>query len=143
LLVDNTPEGIELQIEKHQIKAAEAKHAEDAFCAKLSRLGSDYLREDQQRAEIVLTPDVRFEEPTFICSHLCFWLEYKNYFGFRANLFVARQSKKQYWKYVTQIGPGAVVYKLGFETGHVNIDGVVTFREKEVLHDLRTRALRS
>jgi hypothetical protein len=56
---------------------------------------------------------------------------------------MARQSKKQYQKYATQIGPGTVIYKLGFEIGHVNIDGVMVFREKEVLHDLRTRTLRN
>ena len=73
---------------------------------------------------------------------MCTWLEYKNYFGFRSNPFVASASKKQYQKYAAQIGPGAVVYRLGFESGHVNIDGVMTFREKEVLQDLEMGSLR-
>ena len=55
---------------------------------------------------------------------------------------MAPASKSQYQKYGAQIGPGAVVYRLGFESGHVNIDGVMTFREKEVLQDLEMGSLR-
>lgn len=47
----------------------------------------------------------------------------------------------QFRKYATQIGPGAVVYKLGFETDHVNINGVMTYREKEVLQGLEMKTL--
>jgi hypothetical protein len=61
---------------------------------------------------------------------------FKNYFGFRENPFVASKNKKHFQKYATQIWPGAVVYRLGFETDHVNIDGVMTFREREVLQNL-------
>ena len=135
LPIDNTPYGIALRTEKHQVKAAEAKFAEDSFCVALSRCGLKYIRESQQQGE-TSTPDIRFENPTIICGHLCFWLEFKNYFGFRKNPFVASKNKKQFQRYATQIGPGAVVYKLGFETGHVDIDGVMTFREREVLRDL-------
>jgi hypothetical protein len=136
LPVDNTPHGTALRVEKIRIKAAEAKNAEDSFCAELSQRGLTYLREGQQQGE-ASTPDVRFLQPTSICGHSCLWLEYKNYFGFRANPFISSKNKKQYRKYAAQIGPGAVIYKLGFETGHVDIDGVMTFREKEVLQDLR------
>jgi hypothetical protein len=135
LPTDDTPYGIALRTEKHQIKAAEAKCAEDSFCVALSRLGLKYIRESQQQGE-ASTPDILFRKPTIICGHLCFWLEFKNYFGFRENPFVASKNKKQFQKYATHIGPGAVVYKLGFESDHVNIDGVMTFREKEVLQDL-------
>jgi len=135
LPIDNTPYGIALRTEKHRVKAAEAKCAEDGFCIALSRCGLKYIRESQQQGE-ASTPDVLFRNPTIICGHLCFWLEYKNYFGFRANPFVASKNKKQFQKYATQIGPGAVVYKLEFEIDHVNIDGVLSFREKEVLQDL-------
>jgi len=143
LPIDNTPQGLALRTEKHRIKRAESQQAEDAFCMELSRLGHVYLREQHQQGVGAVTPDVRFETPIPICGHLCLWIEYKNYFGFRSNPFIAAQNKKQYQRYATQIGPGAVVYKLGFETGHVDIDGVMTFREKEVLHDLKTRAWRN
>ncbi|KAF4633640.1 hypothetical protein G7Y89_g4481 [Cudoniella acicularis] len=129
LPIDDTPHGIALRTEKLRIKAAEAKHAEDSFCAELSQRGLIFLRESQQQGESS-TPDVRFQQPISICGHLCMWLEYKNYFGFRENPFIASKNKKQYHKYATQIGPGAVVYKLGFEIGYVNIDDVMVFREK-------------
>ncbi len=139
---DNTPQGVALRIEQDRIKRAESQQAEDAFCMELSHLGYVYLREHQQGPGVV-TPDVRFQTPVPICGHLCWWIEYKTYFGFRSNPFIAKKNKRQYKKYATQIGPGAVVYKLGFEIGHVDIDGVMTFREKEVLHDLKTRILRT
>ncbi|TAQ84811.1 hypothetical protein B7494_g6870 [Chlorociboria aeruginascens] len=140
LPVDNTPNGIALRTEKSRVTAVKAKDAEDSFCAALSRRGLRYLRESQEQGE-ASTPDVRFEQPTFICGHLCSWLEYKNYFGFRANPFLASKNKKQFRRYATKIGPGAVVYKLGFETGHLNIDGVMTFREEDVLQDLEMKCM--
>jgi hypothetical protein len=39
-------------------------------------------------------------------------------------------------RYASEIGSGAVVHKLGFETDHVAIAGVHSFREAEVLHSL-------
>ncbi|KAG9230854.1 hypothetical protein BJ875DRAFT_138783 [Amylocarpus encephaloides] len=136
LPTDDTPQGVALRIEQHQVKAAKAKFAEDSFCAELARLGYKFRRESQQEGE-ALTPDIRFEEPIYVFGQLCWWLEFKNYFGFRKNPYVAVKDRRQFLKYATQIGSGAVVYKLGYETSHVNIDGVVTFREKEVLQGLR------
>lgn len=135
--VDNTPKGIEARKEKDRIRAAEAKSAEDDFFAQFSRLGYDCLNEDQQKGLSTVTPDVLFREPTSICGHLCSWLEYKDFFGFDANPFVAPKNKKQFRKYAEQLGPGAVVYRLGFETGHVDIEGVKVFREAEVRQNLR------
>jgi hypothetical protein len=54
---------------------------------------------------------------------------------------MAANTKKQLKKYATQIGPGAVVYKHGYKTGHLAIEGVMSFREKEVLQSLRRKAL--
>ncbi|KAG9228201.1 hypothetical protein BJ875DRAFT_508634 [Amylocarpus encephaloides] len=138
LPTDDTPEGIALRIEQHQVKAAKAKSAEDSFCGELTRLGYKFPRESQQEGEVV-TPDIRFDEPIFVLGQLCWWLEFKNYLGFRKNLYVVVKDKKQFLKYATQIGPGAVVYKLGYETSLVNIVGVATFREREVLQGLRKR----
>ncbi|KAL5325413.1 hypothetical protein ACEPPN_006538 [Leptodophora sp. 'Broadleaf-Isolate-01'] len=136
----DTPEGIALRKEQIRVRAAKAKFAEDSFCAELTRLGYKFRRESQQEGEAV-TPDIRFDEPISVFGQLCWWLEFKNYFGFRKNPFVAAKDKRQFLRYATQIGPGAVVYKLGFETSHVNIEGVVTFREKEVLQGLRLQIL--
>lgn len=137
---DDTVEGIAIRAERHRIKAAEARCAEDDFCTELARFGYIFHREDQQAGNVV-TPDVLFQKPILICGHLCLWLEYKNYFGFRSNPFVAASTKTQLRRYATQIGPGAVVYKHGYETGHLAIDGVMTFLEKEVLQHLRRKAL--
>ena len=71
-----------------------------------------------------------------VVGHLCQWLEYKNFFGFRENPYVGPRNKKQLRKYATQLGPGAVVHALGFETGHIDIEGVKAFREKEVRQSL-------
>ncbi|CZT13841.1 uncharacterized protein RAG0_17333 [Rhynchosporium agropyri] len=140
LPTDDTVEGIALRTEQSRVKAAKAKFAEDSFCMDLTRLGYKFRRESQQEGEAV-TPDIRFDEPISVLGELCWWLEFKNYFGFRKNPFVAAKDKRQFLKYATQIGPGAVVYKLGFETSHVNIEGVVTFREKEVLQGLRSQTI--
>jgi hypothetical protein len=45
---------------------------------------------------------------------------------------VGPSNKKQFRKHATQLGPGAVVYALGFETGHIDMEGVKVFREKEI-----------
>ena len=66
-------------------------------------------------------------------------MEFKDFFGFRANPFLASQNEKQLRKYAAQIGQGAVVYKLGFETDHMNIEGVNILREEEVLMNLATQ----
>lgn len=100
LPVDNTVEGIAIRTEKHRIKEVEAKRAEDNFCTELLRSSHVFLREDQQLGNAV-TLDVLFQKPTPICGHLCFWLEYKNYFGFRSNPFVVASNKKQLLRYAT------------------------------------------
>jgi hypothetical protein len=121
LPADNMPLGEAKRI----VRQAEAKCAEDAFVAGFDHLGFDYVTEDEQKQKglSILTPDIRFNKPTLVCGHLCLWLEYKSFFGFRANPYVSRSNKKQFRRYAIEIGPGAVVYKLGFETGHVDIEG--------------------
>lgn len=55
-------------------------------------------------------------------------------FGFQSNIFVASTNKRQCQKYAAYIGPGAIVYRLGFESGNADIDGVMAFSEKELAH---------
>ncbi|KAH8797816.1 hypothetical protein F5884DRAFT_864174 [Xylogone sp. PMI_703] len=106
LPVDNTANGIAARKEKQRLRAAEAKQAEKEFLENFKRLKYDYLNEDEQRAISLLLQ-------IFDSIHLLF-------------------SKK----YTVQIGPGAVVYRLGFETDHIKIEGVKCLREKEVLESL-------
>jgi len=122
LPADNTPQGVAKRMEREMVWKAEAKSAEDAFLADFKRLGYGYLNEDDQKGLMTLTPDIRFNEPTLVCDHLCWWVEYKNFFGCRANPYVASSNKKQFRRYAMETGPGAVVYKLGFETGYVDIE---------------------
>jgi len=136
LPADKTPEGVAVRVERDKARAAEAKAAERAFYADFSRFGYRCMCEDEQRGLSVLTPDILFDEPTLICGHLCQWLEYKSFFGFRRNPFVGPSNKKQFRKYTEQLGPGAVVYALGFELGHIDIEGVKAFREKEIRQSL-------
>jgi hypothetical protein len=43
--------------------------------------------------------------------------------------FVGPSNKKQFRKYAIQLGFSAVVYRLGYETDHLDIEGVKAFRE--------------
>ena len=133
---DNTPQGIQARAEKNRRRADKAERAEQHFVAFFTRLGYRFLSEAQQKGFSNATPDILFAEPILICGCLCRWLEFKDFFGFRANPFIAASNKRQLQKYATQFGPGAVVYKLGFETDHLNIECVTAFREKEVLESL-------
>jgi hypothetical protein len=133
---DNSPQGLLARQEKQEEKTPKALSAEAAFLENFTKLGYQFLGESQQKELMASTPDMRFLKPTLICGHLCLWLEYKHFFGFRANPFVASKNKKQFKRYAAEIGPGIVVYKLGFESEHLNIDGIRTFRENEVLLSL-------
>ncbi|KAK2734549.1 hypothetical protein FQN57_001654 [Myotisia sp. PD_48] len=109
-----------------------ASLSEDCFVESIRSFGFKLLSEKQQkRWDFSSTPDIRFLSPTFICGHLCVWLEYKSYFGSEAK---RSNEMEQLERYATEIGPGAVVYRLGIQEGYwPNIDGVVAFREKDVL----------
>lgn len=134
---DNSPQGLQLRQEKNKQKNERAKLAESTLIAALP--AGPWLDEDQQnKLALSPTPDVRFSKPTIVFGVECHWIEYKNFFGFKKNPFVASKNKRQYRKYVTELGPGIVVYRLGFEVGlldinGVPIDGVRIFREKEFL----------
>jgi hypothetical protein len=121
-------------------RSKQAKIAEDTFVESLSSKGLIFTRELDQRSaaealgeRAVNTPDIKFTLPVVICGMKCCWLEFKDYFGFPENPFVAQSEKRQFRKYVTALGPGAVVYSLGFQCGYPNIEGVWVFRAREVL----------
>ncbi|OJJ42651.1 hypothetical protein ASPZODRAFT_28978 [Penicilliopsis zonata CBS 506.65] len=110
---DTTPEGKAESKIRMQKKRQEAEVAEALFIDRVRASGCLFLTQAEQKAvQLRLTPDVRFLEPVSIDGHLCHWLEYKNFFGFRANPFVASKVKKQLKNYASTLGPGAVVTDL-------------------------------
>ncbi|KAK5111166.1 hypothetical protein LTR85_012248 [Meristemomyces frigidus] len=146
---DRTADGTLRRQEKAAKKAQRAADAEFAFVDLLLSVDKELLREEEQKEQIRAlvergtleivrsTPDVRFSRETSVCGITCRWLEYKNTFGFRSSPFVAAKDKKQFAKYASTFGPGMVVYKLGYERNHIQIEGVHCFREKEVVDWLR------
>ena len=80
-----------------------------------------------------MTPDVLFDTPTMIFGHMCRWIGYKNTFGFKSSPYVHSKNKSQFQRYVTQLGEGAVVYKLGYECGPNTLPGVQICREAEAI----------
>lgn len=142
---DNTPEGRQMRRQKEQEKAEHARKAEDDFVEQIRQFQPAMLDETEQKQQISAaqeagnisivraTPDVLFIRPTEINGIICHWIEYKNSFGFKQNPFVQQKIKKQCRTYASLFGPGIIVYKLGFEELLLNIEGVYTFREREVL----------
>jgi len=134
-----------LRLEKEREKARKANEAERAFVNRLLSLYHALLGEEEQRRRIrairdagtqpsiTSTPDVRFSKPTILCDKTCHWVEFKNNFGFRSNPFIAPKNKKQLSRYASELGPGMVVFKLGYESNHLQLSGVHCFREVEVL----------
>ncbi|GAA3304362.1 hypothetical protein GCM10020218_103770 [Dactylosporangium vinaceum] len=138
---DNTIEGKAEAKQRVQKKMEQALLTEMSFIDQLRHFGYQFMTErEQKESQLNPTPDIRFIEPIIIHGHLCHWLEYKNYFGFKANPFIASKNKKQLKKYASELGSGAVVYKLGFEIDHIVATGICSFREAEVLHFLGHRS---
>lgn len=132
---ENTPEGRLEAKERIQQKMERARLHEMSFVDQTRNFGHQILAEDEQKKlQLRPTPDIRFLDPVLIHGHLCHWIEYKSYFGFKANPFIASKNKKQFEKYASELGSGAVVYKLGFEIDHIVVPGIRVFREAEVLH---------
>lgn len=44
------------------------------------------------------------------------------------------------WREFRSPGPGTIIYRLDFESDHVNIDRVMTFHEKEILKSVQSRS---
>jgi hypothetical protein len=110
---------------------------EVAFVNQVRDLGYEIpTKKEQRKGQLRSTPDIRFLEPILIDEHLCHWIECKTYFGFKSNPFIASKNKKQLKRYASEIGSGAVVYKLGFEIDHIVLAGIHSFREAEALHYL-------
>jgi hypothetical protein len=89
--------------------------------------------------QIRATPDVLFVEPTDINGVVCHWIEYKNMFGFKQNPFVQSKIKQQCRRYALLFGSGIVVYRLGFESSLLNLEGVHVMREQEISLWIRPR----
>ena len=137
--VEQARERAENQRQRSQL----AQVAEDSFAERVASKGYSFEREADQRAvmmsttgRMMATPDIRFRSPILICGFGCAWLECKHYFGFPANPFIAAKEKRQMKRYITEIGPGALVYAVGFQFDYPNIKGLAVFRAEELLRDL-------
>ncbi|KAJ5194077.1 hypothetical protein N7491_001413 [Penicillium cf. griseofulvum] len=87
---ESTPEGKLEAKERMQQKMERAFLREMAFVDQTRDFGHQILTEDEQKKlRLRPTPDIRFLEPVLIHGHLCHWIEYKSYFGFKANPFIA------------------------------------------------------
>jgi len=127
------------------MKTLQALEAETAFVVQLQRFQPRSMTEEQQNESIRLqieagsanvvkaTPDMLFLEPTWLCGHRTNWVEYKNMFGFKSNPYVHSKIKKQLKRYIDTFGNGMVVFKLGYESGHLSIGGLEVRREADVL----------
>ncbi|KAJ5760882.1 hypothetical protein N7520_008038 [Penicillium odoratum] len=132
---DDTPEGRLEAKERMQQKMERAHSQEVDFVDQVRDFGYQLLTESEQKqSQLRSTPDILFLEPVSIHGQLCHWIEFKSYFGFKSNPFIASKNKKQLKRYASELGPGAVVYKLGFEIDHIVAPGIHSFREKEVLN---------
>ncbi|TKX18740.1 hypothetical protein C1H76_9001 [Elsinoe australis] len=143
--VDKSPQGQSQRKEVEKRKAGEAASAEKSFVQLLRTIGLDLEDETQQRERIQqrladgqastirITPDVLFRSPTMVCGKVVSWIEYKNSFGFRKNPFVHKSHLKQTRRYQASFGDGLLVYKLGFETNHINEAGIHCLHEADVV----------
>ncbi|KAJ5547544.1 hypothetical protein N7513_004778 [Penicillium frequentans] len=93
---DDTPEGRFEAKERMQQKMERAHLQEVAFVDQVRDYGYQLLTEsEQKKSQLGSTPDIRFLEPVSIHGNLCHWIEFKNYFGFKSNPFIAAKNKKQ------------------------------------------------
>lgn len=81
---------------KQNERTERALLAERCFGKNLKDFGHQFFDEIQQRQRQVgqMTPDFLFPRPTLINGHLCMWVEYKDYVGFRSNPYGRIARKK-------------------------------------------------
>lgn len=141
---DNSLAGTEWRQIQERKRAQKAQLSEDAFVEQFRRIQGDFLRESEQRSQARAkglppraTPDMKFSTPIMVCGHICNWIEYKDYFGFPKNPYVVSKEKHQIQKYLTEFGPGAILFELGFQCGHLKREGVTVCRAKDVIDSLK------
>jgi hypothetical protein len=142
---DNSPEGQDLRRAEMAKKALQALVAETAFIVQLQKFQPLSMTEEQQNESIRIkteagsvnlvraTPDLLFLKTTQLCGFRTNWVEYKNMFGFKSNPYVHGKIKKQLKRYTETFGDGMVVFKLGYESEHLSIEGLKVMREADVL----------
>lgn len=138
-----SPHDAMIRAEMQRRKSEIAQSHEDAFIEQLVHKGFSFTREKEQREDSSSlglirqgTPDVRFTNPVAVHGEVCGWIEFKDYFGFPNNPFIAQKEKRQLKKYVVTFGAGIVVYSCGFQQGYPKIDGVRVCRAAEFLECL-------
>lgn len=141
---NSSPESLVRRQQDEAAKAALAKVAENSFFNVWKVLGFDCLSESQQRKLFKgtdSTPDIYFKNPVDLFGVSCNWIEYKNFFGFKANPFIHAKNKQQFQRYAKKFGPGVVVYSLGYETGCIDLPGVSVYHEGQVREALKRYAV--
>lgn len=122
--------------------AAKAKAAEASLFEAFKNLGYKCLSENEQRKGAKgASPDILFDKPVMICGQMCRWLEYKYFFGFKANPFIHPKNVQQFRKYAQMFGPGCAVFSLGFEKNHVDVPNMAVFHEGQVREFLKKEAI--
>lgn len=96
LPVDNTVDGITARRQRDRERAERARQTEDNFVGCFQQRGYRLMTESEQKEGAVAanrvlhaTPDIVFPEAVVVCGHPCLWIEYKHYFGFLKNPFMA------------------------------------------------------
>jgi hypothetical protein len=147
LPVDASAEGKAARKAEEEARALAALEAETALVELMRQVQPAMLDEVQQRdqhrlaresgaapAPLGSTPDILFLEPMLAGGTPCCWIEYKNGFGFKKNPFVYGKMRKQCARYAATLGPGIVVFKLGYERDLLSgVEGVRCFREADLL----------
>ena len=145
--LNQSPEEAQVFADKQRERSRLAQIAEDQFIEEFGKLGYQYSREAEQRANcqngntnMRATPDILFQNPVIVYGHTCHWIEFKDYFGFPQNPFVAASEKRQVRKYIGQLGTGMLVYAAGYQTCHLQIAGLKVARAVEVVRSLTLQA---
>lgn len=127
----------EEQILKEHKTFVKAKKAERKELKDNNKIMSKDENEAYAKAiALPITPDVLFNEPANIAGKTCYWLEYKCYFGFTKDAFVAKKIRMQVKKYAERFGPGGLVFRHGYEMGYLDMGGVEVFRQAELIESL-------
>ena len=130
------------QIQKQRARSEKAAQAEQAFVERM-RIYQPRLMDEQAQKNAFdrpsMTPDILFLTPTVVKDVLCRWIEYKDSFGFQADPYVFKKTRKQVRSYVMRYGSGMIVYMLGFQVDLLSIEGVTCLREAEVLSWIRAQ----
>ncbi len=139
---DNSPEGRKVRRQVERQRTERARRGEDALVDHLRRGPYRFIREQEQKENPSNstcgqhTPDVLLIEPIILYGKPYKWIEYKHYFGFAKNPFIAAKEKRQVKRYLEHLGPGILVYEVGYVRGHLEMDGLRVLHVRDLAKEL-------